>query len=110
MSGVLLSNLCMMPLRVLLEKVADTLETLELEGCVMKGSQLSDLLPNLSQCSMISKVNFYTNDFSMNVLSDLLYHTIYLSIMTMEHDPSPQDCYELGVVSKRGLYNFVLCS
>ena len=100
----------MMPLRGLLVKVEDTLETLELEGCVIKGSQLSDLLPALSQCSMISKVNFYTNDFSMNVLSDILYHTIYLSIITMEQDPAPTECYELGVVSKRDLFNFSLCS
>ncbi|XP_051054530.1 PRAME family member 12 [Phodopus roborovskii] len=99
MSGVLLSNFCLMPLRVLLQKVADTLETLELEGCGIKDSQLSVLLPALSQCSKLTKVNFYTNDFSMNVLSDLLHHTANLSNMVMEQYPAPQECYELGLVS-----------
>ncbi|XP_040603377.1 PRAME family member 9/15-like [Mesocricetus auratus] len=99
MSGVLLSNFCMMPLRVLLEKVVDTLESLELEGCGIKDSQLRVLLPALSQCSKLSKVNFYTNDFSMNVLSDLLQHTANLSKMTMEQYPAPRECSELGVVS-----------
>ncbi|XP_051054535.1 PRAME family member 5-like [Phodopus roborovskii] len=99
MSGVLLSNFCLMPLRVLLQKVADTLETLLLEGCGIKDSQLSVLLPALSQCSKLTKVNFYTNDFSMNVLSDLLHHTANLSNMAMEQYPAPQECYELGLVS-----------
>ncbi|XP_040603812.1 PRAME family member 8-like [Mesocricetus auratus] len=99
MSGVLLSNFFLMPLRVLLEKVVDTLESLELEGCGIKDSQLSFFLPVLRQCSKLTKVNFYTNDFSMNVLSDLLHHTANLSKMTMEQYPAPQECYELGVVS-----------
>ncbi|XP_003512555.1 PRAME family member 9/15 [Cricetulus griseus] len=106
MSGVLLSNLCMMPLRFLLEKVADTLETLGLEGGGIKDSQLSDLLPALSQCSKLSKVNFYTNDFSMTVLSDLLHYTANLSKITMEQYPAPQECYELGVVSKERFVQF----
>ncbi|XP_051054533.1 oogenesin-1-like [Phodopus roborovskii] len=99
MSGVLLSNFCLMPLRVLLQKVADSLETLELEGCGIKDSQLSVLLPALSQFPKLTKVNFYSNDFYMNVLSDLLHHTANLSNMAMEQYPAPQECYELGLVS-----------
>ncbi|XP_051054532.1 PRAME family member 12-like [Phodopus roborovskii] len=99
MSGVLLSNFCLMPLRVLLQKVADSLETLELEGCGIKDSQLSVLLPALSQFPKLTKVNFYTNDFYMNVLSGLLHHTANLSNMAMEQYPAPQECYELGLVS-----------
>ena len=97
MSGVLPSNLCMMPLRVLLEKVANSLETLELDGCGIKESQLNELLPVLSQCSKLSKVNFYTNDFSMNALGDLLHHTVYWNKMTTEQHPAPWECYDLGV-------------
>ncbi|CAO2622800.1 PRAME family member 8 [Lemmus lemmus] len=89
----------MMPLRALLENVADTLETLELQGYGMKDYQLSELLPALSQCSQLTKVNFYTNDFSMNVFSDLLYHTANLSKMTMEQYPAPLECYEWRHIS-----------
>lgn len=84
MSGVQLSSLWIMPLRALLENVADTIKTLELQGCGMKDHQLSELLPAISQRSQLTKVNFYTNDFSMNVFSDLLHHTANLSKMTME--------------------------
>ncbi|XP_021091705.1 PRAME family member 12-like [Mesocricetus auratus] len=100
MSGVPMSHLFMMPLRVLLENVSDTLETLQLQGCEIKDSQLNILLPALSQCSQLTKVNFYTNDFSMNILSDLLLHTANMSKMTMEQYPAPLECYdELGYVS-----------
>ncbi|EGW12851.1 Putative PRAME family member 25 [Cricetulus griseus] len=68
---------------------------------------LSDNMRHLlSQCSKLSKVNFYTNDFSMTVLSDLLHYTANLSKITMEQYPAPQECYELGVVSKERFVQF----
>ncbi|CAO2639294.1 PRAME family member 12 [Lemmus lemmus] len=94
MSGALLSNVCILPLSVLLEMGADSLETLELQGCGIKDSQFTELLPALSQCSQLTKVNFYTNDFSMNLLSDLLRHTANMSKMTMEQYPAPRECYD----------------
>nr|XP_048283761.1 PRAME family member 12-like [Myodes glareolus] len=94
MSGVLLCNVCILPLSVLLEMGADRLETLELQGCRIKDSQFRELLPALSQCSQLTKVNFYANDFSMNLLSDLLHHTANMNKMTMERYPAPRECYD----------------
>ncbi|XP_059130998.1 oogenesin-3-like [Peromyscus eremicus] len=101
MCGVPLSRLRMKPLRVLLEKVANTLETLGFQGCGIKDSQLSVLLPALSQCSQLTKVDFYFNDFSVNVLSDLLRHTANFTKMTVEQYPIPLECYdEFGCFSR----------
>uniref|UniRef100_A0A8C8W702 PRAME family member 12-like n=1 Tax=Peromyscus maniculatus bairdii TaxID=230844 RepID=A0A8C8W702_PERMB len=101
MCGVPLSRLGMKPLRVLLEKVANTLETLGFQGCGIKDSQLSVLLPALSQCSQLTKVNFYFNDFSVNVLSDLLRHTANFTKMATEQYPIPLECFdEFGYFSR----------
>ncbi|XP_008847358.1 PRAME family member 8-like [Nannospalax galili] len=91
--GVELSDLCLMNLRVLLESVANTLQILELDHCKMEDSQLTVLLPAISQCSQLTKVNFYENDISMAVLKDLLYHTASLSQLTLELYPAPLECY-----------------
>ncbi|XP_036056252.1 PRAME family member 12-like [Onychomys torridus] len=102
MCGVLLSYmLCMNPLRVLLEKVASTLETLGFQGCGITDSQLSVLLPALSQCSKLTKINFYFNDFSVNALSDLFLHTANFTKMAVEQYPAPVECYdEFGYFSR----------
>ena len=94
MSGVLLCNVSIVPLSVLLEMGADSLETLELQGCRIKDSPFRELLPALSQCSQLTKVNFYSNDFSMNLLHDLFHHTANMSKMTMEQYPAPWECYD----------------
>ncbi|XP_052591953.1 PRAME family member 8-like [Peromyscus californicus insignis] len=104
MCGVPLSCLRMKPLRVLLEKVANTLETLGFQGCGIKDSQLSVLLPALSQCSQLTKVDFYFNDFSVNVLRDLLRHTANFTKMTTEQYPIPLECYdEFGYFSRESV-------
>ena len=98
--GVVLLDLDLMPLRGLLMKVAGILETLDLQGCRMKDSQLSVLLPAFKQCSQISNINFYNNEFSMPFLKDLLQHTANWSKMNVEQYPAPLECYdELGHVS-----------
>lgn len=50
----------------------------------MKISQLSALLPALSQCTQLTKINFYDDDISMAVLQDLFYHTANLRRLTLE--------------------------
>ena len=92
--GVVLLDLDLMPLRGLLMKVAGTLETLDLQGCRMKDSQLSVLLPAFKQCSQISNINFYNNEFSMPFLKDLLQHTANWSKMNVEQYPAPLECYD----------------
>ncbi|XP_076401773.1 PRAME family member 6-like [Peromyscus maniculatus bairdii] len=78
-------NSCVQPLGMLLENVAGTLESLDLQGCNMDDSQLTDLIPALSKCSQLTEVNFSYNDFSMPVLKDLLCHTANLTKMSEEH-------------------------
>ncbi|XP_008839545.1 PRAME family member 12-like [Nannospalax galili] len=92
--GVEFFDLCLMDMRVFLERVADTLQTLELEHCGMQDSQLSAFLPALSQCSQLTKVNFYDNDISMAILRDLLHHTANLSQLTLELYPAPLECFD----------------
>ena len=94
MKGMVLQVLDVMPLRGLLEKVAKTLETLNLQGCKLKDSQLNALLPSFIQCSQLTKVNFYNNDFSMPILQNLLQHTAIWSKMNVEQYPAPLECYD----------------
>ncbi|CAO2638172.1 Preferentially expressed antigen in melanoma-like protein 7 [Lemmus lemmus] len=100
MSSVVLLTLDPMPLRVLLQNVADTLQSLNLQGCRMKDSHLTDLIPALSQCSQLTKVNLYDNDFSMSILKDILHHTANLRKLSVEQYPAPLQCYgESGYIS-----------
>ena len=100
MKGMVLQVLDVMPLRGLLEKVAKTLETLNLQGCKLKDSQLNALLPSFIRCSQLTKINLYNNDFSMPILQNLLQHTAIWSKMNVEQYPAPLECYnELGHVS-----------
>ena len=100
MKGVVLQVLDVMPLRGLLEKVVKTLETLNLQGCKLKDSQLNALLPSFIRCSQLTKINLYNNDFSMPILKDLLQQTANWNKMNVEQYPAPLECYnELGHVS-----------
>ncbi|XP_031229080.1 oogenesin-1-like [Mastomys coucha] len=78
----------------ILEKVTSTLQILELERCGMTDSHFEPLLPALSQCSQLLKVNFNHNNISLPVLKNLLCHTAKLSQLTEELYPAPQECYE----------------
>ncbi|KAL6030989.1 hypothetical protein STEG23_007057 [Scotinomys teguina] len=96
LSGAPLYHLCFKPIQVLLESVTATLQTLELEGCGLEDSHFSALLPVLSQCSLLTKVNFYDNEISILILKDLLHHTANLSQLTHELYPAPLECYDFG--------------
>ncbi|XP_060234831.1 PRAME family member 12-like [Meriones unguiculatus] len=100
MKGMGLKALDLMPLQVLLENVADTLQSLDMKCCRMKDSHLIVLIPALSKCSQLAKVSFYCNDFSMPILRNLLQHTANLSKMNVEQYPAPLECYDdFGYVS-----------
>ncbi|XP_052616426.1 PRAME family member 12-like [Peromyscus californicus insignis] len=92
--GVTLMNLCPTPLQFLLKNVTDTLHTLELENCSIRDSQLCALLPALSQCLHLTRVNFTDNDISTSVLKDLLQSLGNLSKLTEELYPAPLECYD----------------
>ncbi|XP_005353825.1 preferentially expressed antigen in melanoma-like protein 7 [Microtus ochrogaster] len=98
--GVILSNLNFLPLRFFLESVACTLKTLKLKDCRMKDPDLRVLLPALSQCSQLTSINFYDNDFSIDVLKELLHHTANLGQLTKELYPAPKEVYNhLGYIN-----------
>lgn len=100
MSGVILLTSYLPPLRVLLENVADTLQSLDLQCCGMRDSHLTVLIPALSQCSQLTKLNLYDNDFSVPILKDLLHHTANLRKLSVEQYPVPPQCYdESGYIS-----------
>ncbi|XP_059111988.1 PRAME family member 12-like [Peromyscus eremicus] len=94
LNGVPLSKIRPRHLGVLLENVAGTLQILDLMNCKMKDSQLSALFPALSQCSQLTRVCFYENDFSMAVLKDLLQSMANLSKLILELYPAPLECYD----------------
>ncbi|EDL30971.1 PRAME like 32 [Mus musculus] len=94
LSYIYLFNLFLEPLGILLERVRDTLQTLELQLCGLTDRHFSVLLPALSQCSHLTKINFYENTISLPVLKQLLYHTANLSQLTQEQYPAPQECYD----------------
>ncbi|XP_040602548.1 PRAME family member 8-like isoform X2 [Mesocricetus auratus] len=94
MRGVVLLALDPMPLRLLLETVAHSLQSLDLQGCKMKDSQLTLLTPALSRCTNLTKFNLYDNDFSVNILKDHLLHTANWSKMNGEQYPAPLECYD----------------
>ncbi|XP_035309722.1 PRAME family member 12-like [Cricetulus griseus] len=99
LSNVVFSKSGVTHLRVLLENTADSLQTLELANCRMGDSELSALLPALSQCSQITTANFYDNDISTAILKKLVQSMANLSNLTAEFYPAPLECYDpLGSV------------
>ncbi|XP_038190290.1 oogenesin-1-like [Arvicola amphibius] len=85
---------CVKPLGDLLEGVKDTLQALYLVGCGLKDSQFSALMPALSQCSQLLKMDFYMNELSLPVLKQLLHHAAKLNKLSEERYPVPLECYD----------------
>ncbi|XP_036032677.1 oogenesin-3-like, partial [Onychomys torridus] len=94
LSGVVLSDLCPKLLGVLLDRIASTLQILELEECEMRDNHFNAILPSLSQCSQLTKVNFTNNVISLLVLKNLLHHTAKLRKLTHELYPIPLGHYQ----------------
>ncbi|CAO2614039.1 Oog1 [Lemmus lemmus] len=82
------------PLGKLLERVKDTLQTLDLEKCWLEDSAFNDFMPALSQCSQLLKINFFNNKLSLPLLKQLLQHTAKLNKLTQELYPVPLECYD----------------
>ncbi|XP_077647701.1 PRAME family member 12-like [Urocitellus parryii] len=91
---ITLTNFSPVPLQILLETVAATLKSLDLEACEMTDSQLQAILPALSHCSKLRILCFFGNRISMSVLRDLLLHTARLSQLSIELYPAPLESYD----------------
>ncbi|CAH7443500.1 PRAME family member 12 [Phodopus roborovskii] len=93
LSDVLLTNISPEPLRVLLERVAGTLKTLDLENCMIVDAQLCVLLPALSRCTQLTTFNYLKNPISVATLERLLCHTARLSRLSLEMYSTPWEIY-----------------
>ncbi|XP_035163682.3 PRAME family member 20-like isoform X2 [Callithrix jacchus] len=93
LSGISLANLSLVPLQLLLEKVAATLEYLDLDDCGIEDSQVDAILPALSRCFELTTFSFRGNPISMATLENLLSHTIRLNNLCLELYPAPRESY-----------------
>ncbi|XP_035297077.1 preferentially expressed antigen in melanoma-like protein 7 [Cricetulus griseus] len=92
--GVILRDLDFISLRIFLESVADTLQTLKIKDCGMQDADVRILLPALSQFSQLTIINLIDNDFSTDTLKELLRHTANLRQLTKERYPAPKEVYD----------------
>ena len=93
LSGVTMTDFRPELLQVLLEKVAATLQDLDLDVCGITDSQLEACLPALSRCSQLRAVSLCGNLLSAAVLEKLLRHTAVLPCLRQERYPAPQESY-----------------
>nr|XP_034371803.1 PRAME family member 12-like [Arvicanthis niloticus] len=93
LSGVTFIHLHDAFLGSLLQRLTATLQTLKLKDCMIMDSQLSALLPALSQCSQLTEDNFVKNLLSMGSLKKLLQHTANLTKLTLVKYPAPDEIY-----------------
>ncbi|XP_017653553.2 PRAME family member 20-like [Nannospalax galili] len=94
LSNIDMADFSPQPLRALLEKVAGTLETLNLELCKMNDSHINCILPVLDSCSRLTKLNCSGNHMSMSVLENLMCHTARLSQLSQVLYPVPSSFEE----------------
>ncbi|XP_032156342.1 PRAME family member 20 [Sapajus apella] len=102
LSGISLANLSLVPLQLLLEKVAATLEYLDLDDCGIEDSQVNAVLPALSRCFELTTLSLCGNPISMATLENLLSHTIRLNNLRLELYPAPRESYDAyGALCRR---------
>uniref|UniRef100_A0AAA9TP88 PRAME nuclear receptor transcriptional regulator n=1 Tax=Bos taurus TaxID=9913 RepID=A0AAA9TP88_BOVIN len=101
LSGVTLTDFNPKLLQVLLEKVAGTLEELDLNLCGITDVHLMGFLPALSCCSQLRVLTMCGNLISMAVLESVLHHTDRLPDLNLELYPAPRESYSsLGVLHR----------
>ncbi|XP_012662710.1 PRAME family member 12-like [Otolemur garnettii] len=93
-NNVRLTDFSPEPLQLLLERVAATLQTLDLEDCGISDAQLRVILPSLSRCSQLTTFSFCGNQIFMPALEDLVRHTVGLSKFSTGLYPVPLESYD----------------
>ncbi|XP_070222969.1 PRAME family member 15, partial [Bos mutus] len=83
LSGVPMTDFRPELLQVLLEKVAATLQEVDLDACGITDSQLEAFLPALSRCSQLRAVSLCGNLLSTAVMEKLLRHTAVLPCLRL---------------------------
>ncbi|XP_010956085.3 PRAME family member 15-like [Camelus bactrianus] len=102
LSGVTLTDFSPELLQVLLEKVAVTLQELDLNLCGITDSHLEAILPALSRCSQLRTLSLGGNLLSMAVTEKLLRRTDGLPSLCAEFYPAPRESYSPQGVPLRG--------
>uniref|UniRef100_A0A8C6FHN4 PRAME family member 9/15 n=1 Tax=Moschus moschiferus TaxID=68415 RepID=A0A8C6FHN4_MOSMO len=93
LSGVTMTDFRPELLPVLLERVAATLQELDLDVCGITDCQLEAFLPALSRCSQLRFFSLCGNLLSTAVMEKLLRHTAALPCLRQERYPAPQESY-----------------
>ena len=91
LSGDLLTHSNAELLSVLLEKVAGTLEKLDLNMCGIRDFHLEAILPALSHCFQLKSFSMCGNLLSMAIMEKMLRHTSALPNLNKELYPVPQE-------------------
>ncbi|XP_053431502.1 PRAME family member 12-like [Nycticebus coucang] len=94
LTNVRLTDFSPEPLQLLLERVAVTLQTLDLDDCGISDAQLRVILPSLSCCFQLTTFSFCGNQIFMPALEDLVRHTVALSKFRTGQYPAPLESYD----------------
>ena len=99
LSGITLTDFSPKLLQVLLEKVAGTLEELDLNLCGIMDVHLMAFLPALSHCSQLRVLSMCGNLISMAILEGLLRHNDRFPDLSLELYLAPRESYSsMGVL------------
>nr|XP_010956079.2 PRAME family member 12-like [Camelus bactrianus] len=101
LSGVSLTDFSPEPLQVLLEKVAATLQELNLNQYGIMDPQLESVLPALSRCSQLRSFSLCGSPLSTAVMGKLPSHTAGLPRLSQEGYPAPRETYSCAGVPLR---------
>uniref|UniRef100_A0A8W4FNU4 Uncharacterized protein n=2 Tax=Sus scrofa TaxID=9823 RepID=A0A8W4FNU4_PIG len=93
LSGITLTNFSPDVLQGLLEKVASTLQELDLELCGITDSQLEAILPALSHCSELTSFSVRGNLLSLAIVQKVLGCTTGLPGLCQEFYPPPRESF-----------------
>ncbi|XP_029787489.1 PRAME family member 20-like [Suricata suricatta] len=102
LSGVRLSSVRLKPLQVLLDAVAATLQTLNLEHCDLLDTHLEAILPALSRCHQLRAFRVGGNSFSTAMVWQLLQYNPKLDHLSLGMSPFPVANYHCQGITYRG--------
>ncbi|XP_076986912.1 melanoma antigen preferentially expressed in tumors-like [Tamandua tetradactyla] len=92
--GISMLDISPEPLKVLLEKVSATLQTLDLDECELTDAHFNVILPALGSCSQLRTFSFCGNSISMPVLENLLQNTARVRQLHLGLYPAPLESYQ----------------
>ncbi|XP_008070683.2 PRAME family member 12-like, partial [Carlito syrichta] len=103
LTGVRLTHFSPKSFHILIEKIAATVQTLDLDECGILDSQLNAILPALSHCSQLTTFSFRENAISMAALENLLHQTVRMSTLSLELYDVPLETSAAWVRSTTGV-------